>query len=92
MENKPEWMSDPLVAPIEEKKLAFLSGLVLGGKGKSQKEMMPFFLTKMKQAKAEQISFSPAEIAAVVEAIKKHSAPEEQEQIAQILKKAQPPL
>lgn len=87
MENKPEWMSDPLVSSIEEKKLAFLGELVTGGKGKNQKELMPFFMLKMKQAKAEHVSFSPAEVAAVVEAIKKHSSPEEKEQIEQILKK-----
>lgn len=88
MENKPEWMNDPLVQHIEEKKLAFLSELVFGGKGKTQKEMMPFMMMKMKQAKAEHISFSPAEVTAVVEAIKRHSSPEEKQQIDQILKKA----
>ncbi len=45
-------------------------------------------MMKMKQAKAEHISFSPAEVTAVVEAIKKHSSPEEKEQIDRILKKA----
>lgn len=89
MENKPEWMNDSLVSHIDEKKLQFLSELVIGGRGKSQKEMMPFMMMKMKQAKAEHVSFSPAEVAAVVEAIKKHSSPEELEQIDQIMKKAQ---
>lgn len=89
MENKPEWMNDPLVKHIEEKKLHLLSELVTGGRGKSQKEMMPYMMLKMKQAKAENITFSPAEITAVVEAIKKHSSQAEREQIDQILKKAQ---
>ena len=34
MDNRPEWMNDPLVKNIEEKKLQFLSELVLGGRGK----------------------------------------------------------
>lgn len=37
MEQKPEWMNDPLVKDIEETKLQFLSNLVLGSKGKSKK-------------------------------------------------------
>ena len=58
MENKPEWMNDSLVKNIDEKKLAFLNDLVLGGRGKSQKEAMPYMMLKMKQAKADNISFS----------------------------------
>ena len=87
MDNRPEWMNDPLVKNIEEKKLQFLSELVLGGRGKSQKEAMPYMMQKMKQAKAEQISFSSAEIASVIAAIKNHSTPEELEQIDKIMKK-----
>lgn len=88
MEQKPEWMNDPLVKDIEEKKLHFLSNLVLGGKGKSQKEMLPFIMQQMKQAKAEKISFSAAEVSLVVTAIKNHSTPEELEQIEKIMQKA----
>lgn len=88
MEQKPKWMNDPLVKDIEEKKLHFLSDLVLGGRGKTQKEMMPFMMQKMKQAKAENVSFTSAEVSAVVTAIKNHSTPEELEQIENIMKKA----
>ncbi len=88
MEQKPEWMNDPLVKDIDEKKLNFLSDLVFGGRGKSQKEMMPYMMMRMKQAKADNISFSSSEIAAVVAAIKNHSTPEELAQIDNIMKKA----
>lgn len=91
MENKPEWMSDPLVAHIDEKKLQFLSELVVGGRGKNQKEMMSFMMSKMKQAKAEHISFSNADVNAVIAAIKNHSTPEELQQIDHIMKKASTP-
>lgn len=88
MENKPEWMNDSLVKDIEEKKLEFLNDLVLGGRGKSQKEAMPYMMMKMKQARADNISFSSAEVAAVVAAIKNHSTPEELAQIDKIMKQA----
>ena len=55
MENKPEWMNDSLVKNIDEKKLAFLNDLVLGGRGKSQKEAMPYMMLKMKQVKGTAI-------------------------------------
>ena len=88
MENKPEWMNDPLVKNIEEKKLEFLNDLVVGGRGKKQKEAMPYMMLKMKQAKADNISFSSADVAAVVTAIKNHSTPEELAQIDKIMKQA----
>ena len=88
MENKPEWMRDPMVAGIDEKKLAFLSDLVFGGKGKTQQEIMPYMMSRMKQAKADNVTFSSAEITTVITAIKKHSTPEELAQIDQIMKKA----
>lgn len=88
MENKPEWMSDPMLNNIEENKLLFLSELVTGCQGKSQKELMTFMMTKMKQAKNESISFSSAEVNAVINAIKKHSTPEELKQIDNLMKKA----
>lgn len=91
MENKPEWMNDSSVKNIDEKKLTFLSELVTGGNGKSQKEAMPYMMAKMKQAKTENITFSSAEVATVIAAIKKYSTPEELEQIDKIIKKA-PPL
>lgn len=88
MENKPEWMNDPLVKDIEEKKLQFLSELVLGGRGKTQKEAMPYMMQKMKQAKEDKISFSATDINAVVSAIKNHSTPEELEQINNLMNKS----
>ncbi|MCH5274347.1 MAG: hypothetical protein J1E65_00810 [Lachnospiraceae bacterium] len=88
MENRPEWMSDPILNNIEENKLRFLGELVTGCQGKSQKELMPFMMTKMKQAKNESISFSSAEVGAVISAIKKYSTPEELKQIDNIMRKA----
>lgn len=46
MEERPEWMSDPLVKDIPLNKLEFLGSLVTGGKGKSQKELMSFLCSE----------------------------------------------
>ena len=48
MQNKPEWMNDMTIKDIEEEKLSFLLSLMEESKGKSQKEIMSFFMLKMK--------------------------------------------
>ena len=83
--NKPAWMNDPSVQNISADKLNFLSGLFQEGKGKSQKEMMAFFLPMMKKAKSENLTFTSAEISACIQAIKKYSTPEELSQIDKIM-------
>lgn len=88
MEEKPEWMSDPLVKDIPLNKLEFLGSLVTGGKGKSQKELMSFFMLRMKEARQADISFSKDEVARVIEAIRLHSTREELEKMNKIMKKA----
>lgn len=88
MEERPEWMSDPLVKDIPLNKLEFLSSLVTGGKGKSQKELMSFFMLRMKEARQADISFSKDEVAHVIEAIRLHSTREELEKMNEIMKKA----
>ncbi len=84
--NKPTWMADPSVRNISADKLDFLASLFQEGKGKTQKEMMAFFLPMMKKAKAANLNFTPAEISACIQAIKKHSTPEELSQIDKLLK------
>lgn len=84
----PEWMNDPLVKDISPAKLTFLSNLFAEGKGKSQKEMMSFFLPMMKRAKAENLTFTQAEVSACIQAIKKYSSKEELSQIDALLKKS----
>lgn len=84
----PAWMDDELVKNIAPEKLAFLSELFSKGQGKkTQKDMMSFFLPLMKKAKAENLTFSQAEISACIQAIKKHSTEDELSQIDAILKK-----
>lgn len=91
MNAMPEWMSDPLVSEIPEKKLRFLGEMFTQGQGKNQKEMMAFLMPMMKKAKKENLTFTPQEMSAAIAAIKKHSSEKELEQIDKILKKAEHP-
>ena len=84
---RPEWMNDPLVQNIPQKKLDFLGKLFAEGKGKNQKQMMAYIMPMMKKARAEKLTFSQQEINACIQAIKNHSTKEELEKIDEILKK-----
>ena len=88
MNSRPEWMDDPLVKEIPEKKLEFLGQMFAEGHGKSQKEMMAFLMPMMKKAKQENLTFTPQEMNAAIAAIKKHSTQDELRQIDKILEKA----
>lgn len=90
MENqeRPVWMTDPLVKDIPEKKLQFVEQLFAQGHGKSQKEMLAFLMPMMKKAKAQNLTFTPQEMNAAIAAIRKHSTKEELTQIDKILEKS----
>lgn len=95
-QNRPAWMTDPLVKDIPEKKLQFVEQLFAQGNawksssthGKSQKEMMAYLVPMMKKAKAENLTFTPQEMNAAIAAIRKHSTREELSQIDKILEKS----
>ena len=84
--SRPEWMNDPLVKDIPQKKLDFLGKMFVESKGKNQKQMMGYLMPMMKKAKAEKLTFSQGEINACIQAIKNHSTQEELEKIDNILK------
>ena len=86
--NKPEWMSDPLVKDIPRKKLDFLSQMFAESQGKTQKELMMTLMPMMAQAKKEKLNFTPQEMGAAIAAIKKYSNEDELKQIDKILEKA----
>ena len=68
-------------------KLDFLERMNLIGHGKSQKELIPTLMPMMKQAKQENLTFTPQEMASAIAAIKKYSSPEELKEIDKVLKK-----
>ncbi len=84
---RPVWMDDELVRDIPQKKLDFAAELFANGHGKSQKDMMRIVLPMMKRAKAENLTFSQAELNACIQAIKKYSTKEELEKMEELLNK-----
>lgn len=85
-DEKPAWMNDPAVKNIDEKKLAFLQSLVAGGQGKNQKELMTYFMSMMKKAKAENLTFTQEEMSIMMSTVRKYSTPEELEKVDKLLK------
>ena len=84
---RPPWMEDESLQNIDPRKLDFLGKLFTEGKGKSQKEMMTYLMPMMKKAKQEKLTFTPQEMQAAINAIKKYSTEEELKQIDNILAK-----
>lgn len=85
--NRPAWMEDEQVKNIDPKKLDFLQELFKEGRGKSQKEMLAYMMPMMRKAKQERLTFTPQEMQAAINAIKKYSTEEELKQINNILAK-----
>ena len=85
--NKPAWMSDPLVKDIPKKKLDFLGQMFQQSQGKSQKELMASLIPMMNRARQENLSFTPQEMSAAIAAIRSNSNEEERKQIDNILEK-----
>lgn len=85
---RPAWMEDELVKQIDQRKLDFLGHLFEEGHGKSQKDMMAYLMPMMKKAKQEHLTFTPQEMNAAINAIKKHSTEDELKQINSILEKS----
>ena len=82
---RPKWMADSLVAQIDSWKLDFLQSVVFETRGKSQKELIPFLMKIMKEGKTKKISFTDAEMSAIMTAIKKNSTPDELAQIEKFM-------
>ncbi len=82
----PAWMQEPSVQNIPREKLDFLQKLVFESKSLSQKELLPFLMALAQRSKAEKINFSPEEMDAIIEAIKKYSTADEITKMNQIMK------
>lgn len=82
----PAWMQEAAVQNVPRRKLDFLQKLVFESASLSQKELLPFLMALAQRSKEEQISFSSEEMNAIIEALKKHSSPEEIRKMNRILK------
>lgn len=79
--------NDPRLKDIDKSKLVFIQKLFFESKQKTQKELLPFFLSIAKMAKEMDIQFSEDEVDKIVEVIKESSTPEESERISLMLNK-----
>ena len=82
--NRPKWMYDPAIKNIPNEKLEFLSEMFEKVRGKSKNELMPFLMA-MANKNTNTIRFTPDEMQRIINAIKRASTDEEQQQIAKIL-------
>ena len=85
---RPEWMDDPMVSHISDEKKMFLMRFKDSTAGLNKNRMMMVVMNMMKEAKANNITFTPEEIQTMIQAIKKHASEEENAKIDNILKKA----
>lgn len=79
-------MNEPAVRKIPREKLDFLQKLVFESSRLSQKELLPFLMSLAQKSKASNITFSQEEMEHIIQAIQKHSTPEELRKINQIMK------
>lgn len=94
MNSRPAWMEDELVRNIPPEKLDFLNKMFheanarkeAAGPVKSQKEMLMLLMPVLKEAKAANLTFTPAELQSAIAAIRKYSSPDELKQIDNIYK------
>lgn len=83
-----EWMEDDLVKDIAKEKLNMLSEMMTLSRGKNQQQLLASLVPFIKKAKQDGMTFTSEEIKACVAAIQKHSSPEENAKIDEMLKKA----
>lgn len=76
-QENPEWMNDIAIQNIDPKKLEFLQKMVNESKGKSQKQMMMYFMSMMQKAKSENLAFTPEELTLLMTTVRKYSTKEE---------------
>ncbi len=76
-----EWMKDPALAGIDEKKLLFLEKMFIQGAKLTQKEMLPFLLSLSQQSRENNISFQKDEVRLIYSILQKYATPEDTEKM-----------
>ncbi len=79
------WMNNPALKNIDTAKLQMLMTLASQGKGKSQKELLPFLMAAASQTKSSGNAFTNEEANLIVEVLKQGKSPEETTKIDQML-------
>lgn len=76
-----DWMRDPKLKGISPEKLNLLTALLSQANGKSQNELIPFFLAATQKANAQGVSFNENETDMILNVLKQNMSKEEQEKI-----------
>lgn len=79
------WMNHPSLKNIDAAKMQMLMTLANQGKGKSQKELLPFLMAAASQSKASGNSFTNEETNLILEVLKQGKSPEESAKIDQMV-------
>lgn len=80
-----EWMKDESLKNIDAYKLEFLQALVFESSNLKKEQLLPFFMAVAKRGQKENVTFSDAEMEAIINVLKKHAAPEEIGKMEKIL-------
>ncbi len=72
------FQNNPLFQDISPEKLQFLMNFANANKPTNTKDMAPFLMSAMQDAKQEGVSFSPDETDLIIEVLKQNMSPEEQ--------------
>lgn len=80
-----DWMKDETLKNIDPYKLEFLQALVFESSNLKKEQMLPFLMAVAKRGQEKKVSFSDAEINAIVEVLRKHATPEETAKIEKIM-------
>ena len=87
LHNESHWMEDDSVSSIDKRKLEFIGSLFQGFHGKSKDEVKNGLLPKLKYARENGLTLTPAELSAAINAIRRHATADEQKQIDSVLSK-----
>jgi Xaa-Pro aminopeptidase len=78
------WTQNPALAGIDPAKLQLLLSLAGQAKGKNQNELLTFLMAASTKNQAQQLSFEPSEIDAIIEVLKVGKSPQELQKIERL--------
>ena len=77
--------NNPAFSNMSPEKIEFLLSFAKKDKPTSMKDVMPFLLANMRQAKEQNLDFSKPEIQLICELLSKNQPPAEQERVKKIM-------
>lgn len=80
-----DWMKDESLKDIDTYKLEFLQALVFESNNLRKEQLLPFFMAVAKRGQEKNVTFSDAEMEAIINVLKKHASPEELAKMEKIL-------